>query len=109
MKKLLFAILFSVIAAPVCAAPYVPAKTFAPGEAILSADFNTMNSRIASAVNNIDPATQINDSSITSAQIAKGGIILDNLAVDFAFVSCFPRPLSVISTSTFRASYGRSW
>jgi microcystin-dependent protein len=87
MKRLAIVSLLTLIAATVVfGAPYVPPKTYAPLDLVLSSDRNTENARLAAAINNIDPATQINDSSITSAQIAPGGISLNNLSANIAFV-----------------------
>jgi len=67
------------------AAPYVPPKTFAPGDPILSSDFNTMNSTLAASINNIT-AAQITDSTITSGKVSasffSGAVKYSNNAID---------------------------
>jgi microcystin-dependent protein len=86
MKRTLLSLLVLLaLSSSLYASPYVPPKTYAPLDPVLSSDRNLENSRIAAAINNIDPATQINDSSITSAQIAPGGISIDNLSGTIAF------------------------
>jgi microcystin-dependent protein len=87
MKRTLLSLLVLLaLSSSLYASPYVPPKTYAPLDPVLSSDRNTENTRLAASINNIDPATQINDSSITSAQIAPGGISLNNLSANIAFV-----------------------
>lgn len=79
--------LFAVVGIGVVAvaAPYVPPKTFAPGDPILSSDFNTMNSTLAASINNIS-AAQITDSTITSGKVNatffSGAVRYSNNAID---------------------------
>jgi len=63
------------------AAPYVPPKTFAPGDPILSSDFNTMNSALAASINNVTSA-QITDSTITSADLGPACVTSNALATN---------------------------
>jgi microcystin-dependent protein len=86
MKLLAIVLFLTLIAAnAVFGAPYVPPKVYAPLDPVLSSDRNTENARLSASINNIDPATQIMDSSITSAQIAPGGISIDNLSGTITF------------------------
>ncbi|HNW93967.1 MAG TPA: tail fiber protein [bacterium] len=90
MKTRIMMLVMVIVAAMVCpsaGAPYVPPKMWSYLDPVLSTDFNTMNTRIAASINNIDPATQIPDSSITSAKLAPGSINLSSITGNIGFVT----------------------